>query len=470
MAKKNKKKKTAQELSEEQRVRKAQKEKAKAQVKRAVQATEQEIAAQAPEAASDAEADAEAERIALKVAMDAARESAAVLREAANALSQSAAQSVAAARWGQFPGQNMGIPAAGMAPMLPPYHQEGMRPPAGMPAGSYDDPYADMRDREMRESAGYSPKEPADVPSADGRGGKRWGSPIKSLKSRVAAVAGGGQQKAGRADAAMLSGLPKFGEAPDPLPSPQEILASLPSFDVTGRPTAPEPQPSSEMAYQSGQVAEAAFPTFADPTSFPVEMPLSQVPPVQEQVIEIPAQEVVYGEVQMPDPYVQAYDPMQGYDPSVMYDPTQAFDPAMQMQGYDPAMQGYDPYAYGGMAYDPYADPTLYAGVGVPPKGGMATASLILGILSILVAFLPPLGIVLAVLAIVLAKAYAKKGGMAPRAGTGRVCGVVGLVLSIVLAIAIGVFVAYFVGGLYGESNAGAIMGYLQTTPLAQFL
>lgn len=456
MAKKNKKKKTAQELSIEQQERKAQKEKAKAQVKRAVRTTEDDLLAQA---LADDDVDAageDDERQALKEAMEAARESAAVLREAANALSQSAAQSVAAARWGQFPGQNMGMPNGGAMPMLPPYYQDDMRAP-DMPRGYYDEPVIGARSAEMRESAGYSPKEPANE-----RSGKRWGSPIKSLKSRVAAAAGGNQQKAAQpmaSEAAVLSGLPKFGEAPDPLPSPQEILASLPSFDALGQPADPAPQVQPEVLYQQpGQTGEIVFPGYADPGFFPTDMPMSQVPPVQEQVIEVPAQEVVYGEVQMPDPYVQAYEGMAGLDATALYDPAQMYDP----------LQGYDPMAYG-MGYDPYAaDAALYPMQ--QPKGGLATASLILGILSILLAFLPPLGIVLAVAAIVLARAYAKKGGMAPRAGTGRVCGVVGLVLSVLLAIALGVFIAYFVGGLYGETNAGAIMGYLQTTPLAQFL
>lgn len=472
MAKKKNKKKSESEQRAEQRAQKAQQHlESKAKVQRAVRETEAE---RVPKVRIDDDDDlddideVDAEHIALTEAVKAARESAAVLREAANALSQSAAQSVAVSRWGQFPGQNMGMPNAGMGmgmmpPMLPPYYGDGMRPPApmempGAPAGYYDDPRGTAHDADMRESVGYSPKEPveaAPAPVAEEPRGKRWGSPIKSLKSRVAAATGGQSQKAAQSEQSMFTGLPKFGEAPDPLPSPQEILASLPSFDALGQPTSQTPQP--DPLFQQGTTA-AGMPVFGgDGTSFQMDATLSQVPPVQEQVIEIPAQEVVYGEVQMPDAYVQAYDATTMYDPAQMVDPLQGFD----------VMQNYDPYAYNA-AYDPYADPAMFSGV--PPKGGMATASLILGIFSILLAFIPPLGIILAVLAIVFAKSYLKKGGMAPRAGTGRVCGIVGIVLSVVLAIALGVFIAYFVGGLYGETNAGAIMGYLQTTPLAQFI
>lgn len=455
----------------DRQAQKAQKEKAqKDQVKRAVKAAESDLAAKAKADEDDYDLieDEDAEHLALKEAVEAARESAAVLREAANALSQSAAQSVAVSRWGQFPGQNMGMPAAGMMPMLPPYYGDGMRQ-AGMemPPGFYDDPRG--RGPEMRDAAGYSPKEPNDARLEEDRGNKRWNSPIKSLRSRVAAAAGGSGNQKSSSDSGMLSGLPKFGDAPDPLPSPQEILASLPSFDMLSQPAASAPIQADAYSQplQVQGTDAAGMPIYSDSASFQMDMPSGQIPPIQEQVIEIPAQEVVYGEVQMPDPYLQTYDGMQGFDPSTMYDPSQAFDPMQAAMGYDPNMQQYDPYAYG-MGYDPYADPSAIPLE--PPKGGKATASLILGILSILLAFIPPIGLVLAVIAVLLAKSYIKKGGMAPRAGTGRVCGVVGIVLSILLAIAIGVFVAYFVGGLYGETNAGAIMGYLQTTPLANFL
>ena len=409
----------------------------------------------------------------------------------------------------------------------------------------------------MGEQVGFTPKEPEQK--------RRWGSPIKSLKSAVAALTNSDRdaepEPAPEAPLPrtqidytpkpeLLNDLPKFGEAPMVLPTPQELLASVPLISTTGQiiPTdggSPYAQPAlPEYGYAGHMMPElghpdqlAVPPLYSDTQPFSVEFLSDQIPPIQEQVIEVPAQEVVYGEVQMPDPYLQAYDSMNVYDPAHMYDPNQmqpydpvqmqGYDPAhMQMRGYDPAhlspqgydsaqaqpydpnqmqpydpytqqfgqqsygqasygadqpydpsMYGhgfdqgsaYDPYGYGADPYDPYADPAGYAPL-VPVKGGKATVSLILGILSILLAFIPPLGLVLAIVAILLAKSYHKKGGMAPRAGTGRVCGLVGIILSLLLAVAIGVFLAYFYGGLYGESNAGAIMGYLQTTPLKNFL
>ncbi|WP_165252088.1 hypothetical protein [Adlercreutzia sp. ZJ304] len=521
MAKKNKKKYDIEPDSQQ------------VQVQRVTQAAEDGMAAKATlDAGGNPAVSNEDSERALKEAVEAARESAAVLREAANALSQSAAQSVAVSRWGQFPGQNMGMPNTGAMPMLPPQlppqYADNMRAPMMDMSGSYPSGYyndaAVRRNYDLRESVGYSPKEPGVAKVVDeDRGGKRWSSPIKSLKSRVASVAGGsavaasgvGQQPV--VDASVLSGLPKFGEAPDPLPTPQEILASLPSFEAVDQsastPTsvsAPAPAPTSAVApsaavsvepvyqqpQQSVQVPVAdqseamASAAYADSTAFSTDVSTSatQVIPSPEHVIEVPAQEVVYSDMQPADPYTQTYNNVPEFDPATMYDPTQVFEPVQQpyepmqpmydqtqqlydsmQQPYDPTQQLYDPLAYsnGAGAYNSYPDAVMYT---EPVKGGKATMSLILGILSILLAFIPPLGLVLAIIAVLLAKSYTKKGGTAPRASTGRVCGIVGIVLSLLLAVAIGVFVAYFIGGLYGESNAGAIMGYLQTTPLAQFL
>lgn len=439
--------------------------------------------------------------------------------------------------------------ASGAAQSGPIGYAEGMQPGAYAP----DDPLTRVsHNASMGEQVGFTPKEPEQK--------RRWGSPIKSLKSAVAALTNSASNDEDAPDAPLprtqidytpkpelLNNLPKFGDAPVVLPTPQELLASVPLISTTGQivPTADQsaypygalPEHGyadypDHMLADFGHVDQLSVPAlYSDPQPFSVEIPSDQIPPIQEQVIEVPAQEVVYGEVQMPDPYLQAYDSMHVYDPAQMYDPAmqpydpmqmQPYDPAQaqmhaqaQAQGYDPHLQasydpaqaqgydpygqqfaqpygqtqtpyadqpydpsayghgydqgGYDPYGYSADPYDPYADPNMYAAM-VPVKGGKATASLILGILSILLAFLPPVGLVLAIVAILLAKSYHKKGGVAPRAGTGRVCGLVGIILSLLLAVAIGVFLAYFYGGLYGESNAGAIMGYLQTTPLKNFL
>ncbi len=104
--------------------------------------------------------------------------------------------------------------------------------------------------------------------------------------------------------------------------------------------------------------------------------------------------------------------------------------------------------------------------LGEPPSGGAATAALILGLLSILFALIPPIGIVLGLVAKKIAKGYFKKGGVASRAESGRVFGTVGFVFSIVMLCVMVLLVVYIAGALYGESNARAIVIYFNNSPL----
>lgn len=500
------------------------------------------------------------QRAELKGVMDAARESAEALREAASALSRSAAQTAAQAAaqaqpavQPQQPAQVQQLqtlqPAAQPQPAAGPQAAQDIPQPAQQPqavASFQPEPVTRMAHNEsMGAQVGFMPKEPEE------KAGRRWESPIKSLRSAVSALTNRSEPEPEpepyvparmqidyTPKPELLHNLPKFGDAPAVLPSPQELLASVPAISTTGQ-IVPVGGVRPSRGDQRGE--HISIPAmYGGSPSISLDLPPVQV---QDQIIEVPAQEVVYGEVQMPDSYLQPYDGMRAYDPQ-QYDPNavRAYDPMqqIQMQVYDPTQpqpqQAWDPYGqpvqqdpYGQpMQQDPYAqqqmyqqdpygqqaqpqqqdyqaqagaqpfDPSMYGhgfdqspqspqydpyGYGYDPyaeaagmyptepvKGGKATASLILGILSILLAFIPPLGLILAVVAILLAKSYAKAGGTAPRAGTGRVCGIVGIILSLLLAVALGVFLAYFYGGLYGEANAGAIMGYLQTTPLKSFL
>lgn len=366
---------------------------------------------------------------------------------------------------------------------------------------------------------GFMPKEPEKK--------RRWGSPIQSLKTAFASLTNRNAAPLPSPEPAMLSraqidympkpelllDLPKFGEVPAVLPSPQELLASVPAISMTGQ-IMPAGTTSAYSPYlgdmmQSEQLAIPAM--YGSVPSFSAELPA-------EQIMEVPAQGVVYGETQMPDPYLQTYNNMAAYDPSQMYDPhaMSAYDPnamyqydPMQMQSYDPmqmqqmqqmqdpmqlqqsqqpfdmyqqdplAMQGFDPSVHGTgfeqAPYDSYGYGRQFASeaplpLSGPVKNGKATAAFILGILSILLAFVPPVGLILALIAFFLVKSYHKKGGTASRAGTARVCAIVGIVLSLVIAVALAVFIAYFYGGLHGQANAGIIMSYLQMTPLKGIL
>lgn len=89
-----------------------------------------------------------------------------------------------------------------------------------------------------------------------------------------------------------------------------------------------------------------------------------------------------------------------------------------------------------GQPVPPYGQPA-----GVPVSNGKATGALICGILAILLAWTILPGIILGVVAIVLAGSYIKQGGLAGTAKGGRVCGIVGIVLSVlslVLSVVLG--------------------------------
>lgn len=420
-------------------------------------------------------------------------------------------------------------------------------------------PVRTSHNQSMGEQIEFSPKEPGE--GTDGDRKKRWGSPIKSLKDRVTALAGtdSHHEQSGYAapvpepepefhfqsspidytpNPALLNNLPKFGGAPVDLPSPQELLASVPSITSTGQLAGNFAQPQNPFDAASSQgmpdqfygqpepeVSKSiAIPVFTDIPTYQVEV-LSNNPQTPEQPIEVPPQDIVYGQFQVSEPYpptdpyaagvpypAEPFAPVPqeapidfsqmvpvAFDPNSMYDPSAvlALEAPNDANVYGAPVPepgfGYDantlalpnpPQNYETSAYDPsqfydqydqmpnetYDSYSEYDYLETPVKGGKATASLITGILSILLALIPPVGIIFAILAILFSRSYYKKGGTAPRAGTGRVCGVVGLILSIILCIAYVVFVAYFYGGLYGKENAGSIMGYLQSTPLAQFL
>lgn len=76
-----------------------------------------------------------------------------------------------------------------------------------------------------------------------------------------------------------------------------------------------------------------------------------------------------------------------------------------------------------------------YAGVPVPAGQPSPTGALVCGILAIVFCFIPIVGIVLGIVAIVLAGKYFKAGGTQGHGKAGRICGIVGLVLSIIMII-----------------------------------
>lgn len=70
-----------------------------------------------------------------------------------------------------------------------------------------------------------------------------------------------------------------------------------------------------------------------------------------------------------------------------------------------------------------------------PVQQPSATAPLVLGILAIVFCFIPIVGIVLGILAIVFAGRYFKAGGTLGQGKAGRICGIIGIVLSVIMMI-----------------------------------
>lgn len=64
-----------------------------------------------------------------------------------------------------------------------------------------------------------------------------------------------------------------------------------------------------------------------------------------------------------------------------------------------------------------------------------ATPALVCGILAIVFCFIPIVGIVLGIVAIVLAGKYFKAGGTLGQGTAGRICGIIGIVLSVIMMI-----------------------------------
>lgn len=86
---------------------------------------------------------------------------------------------------------------------------------------------------------------------------------------------------------------------------------------------------------------------------------------------------------------------------------------------------------------------------------GKATGALICGILAILFCAIPIIGIVLGIVAIVLAGGYIKSGGTSGTAKGGRICGIIGIVFSVITIVVTTILIIIAINtpqGYYYES------------------
>ncbi len=91
---------------------------------------------------------------------------------------------------------------------------------------------------------------------------------------------------------------------------------------------------------------------------------------------------------------------------------------------------------------------------GPEPPASKALLCLILGILSVVFALLPPIGIVLGIVVRKMSESYMRQGGTSSKAETGRIFGTVGLIFSLIMLVVL-IFMGVFIyAGLYGEGQA----------------
>lgn len=389
------------------------------------------------------------------------------------------------------------------------------------------------------------------------------GSSMQSASSSASAYGDYSQNPAYVVNEDLLTNLPKFGEAPYPLPEPHEILESVPSLASLAYGTTAaqahtdlySSQPSSADAYSasdasdysSSQIVESsddgvifAYVEEAEPIDllaaseskkgkkkkkknsgeeygndqeqhsgasargsqdveeisipavygseegFSVELPAEtggayaksaseEVSAVYYEVddgSESAGNSAYYAQAQPAAGYggqsAQAEQMHEGYThESGVYESNDGYyyDDAGNVFYYDE--NGY-PYYYGedGNAYY-YDDYAGYGGqlaqVGKAPGG----TGLVLGIFSILLAFIPIVGLILGIIAMKKAKKHINMGGTSSSAYTAKLLGKLGVILSIILLIAyIGLVVAFFLS-LYPPAIMTAIRTFLATTPLS---
>lgn len=106
--------------------------------------------------------------------------------------------------------------------------------------------------------------------------------------------------------------------------------------------------------------------------------------------------------------------------------------------------------------------------MGEPPKDSNAVLALILGILSIVFAVLPPIGVVLGFFSCKFSKKFQQAGGDTGVGDSARIFGRVGFIFSIVMFVVFALVIVYVAGASFGNYGARAIAIYFNNSPLGQ--
>lgn len=234
--------------------------------------------------------------------------------------------------------------------------------------------------------------------------------------------------------------------------APQPAPDNQPKSDISAEPAAPAapvepPAPAAPVAAPAEPVAPAAPAEPAAPTA-PVA-PVAPAAPASAPQAAPASAPRAEDAVQMPQAPQQPVSA-----------PTQPFNPAQQ-----PAQPVPGPVQAPYGAYPPPPAPNYSA-----PSSGKATGALICGILAIVFSFIPIVGIILGIVAIVLASKAVKFAGKSGKTTGGKVCGIIGIVFSILWAIFSFVLTMGIIGGINAYESDYVPSADVPTTssPLAE--
>ena len=227
---------------------------------------------------------------------------------------------------------------------------------------------------------------------------------------------------------------PAAPEAPAAPVAPESPAApAAPAAPVPQSPAAPEapvaPQPP-QSPVQSAAPAAPQSPAQPQQPVQPMGAPAQPSQPAQPNQPQqpVPAQPAGFDPAQPfggNQPQQPMGAPAQPAQPGQPQQPVQPNQP-QQPYGQQPP-QPTQPMGYNQGAYPPPPVPPAYA----QKSSGKAIGALVCGILAILFSWLPLLGIILGIVAIVLASKAVKQFGRDGKATGGKICGIVGLVFSI---------------------------------------
>lgn len=237
------------------------------------------------------------------------------------------------------------------------------------------------------------------------------------------------------------------------MPSPQEIYAQQQFADPN-------------QMYMDQQGMYGAQPMQADPYGqYPAQGgyleqdPMAMQQPYMDQDPQF-GQVPGYGQMPQQQAYPGMQQPQQPFGQQV----PNAQQPQMQPQQAMPQQMppAADQQAQRAPQPQPQAQPK---NLGPEPPASKAMLCMILGILSVVFALIPPVGIVLAIVVRKMSSAYIEQGGTSPKAETGRIFATVGFIFGVIMLVVLLLMALFIYAGLYGEGQARSWAVFFNNSP-----